>query len=156
MQKSEIRILLLKCIVVASTSLLLTCSRNTSAPSKPASQADSVNVADSASHTATVQPEKILSYEERQGKYLYMKYCVVCHAEEGKGDGFNAFNLDPKPRDFTDGRYMNALTDERIIQTITGGGRSVNRSALMPSWGGRMTTQEIKYLVAYVRLFSVP
>jgi hypothetical protein len=49
---------------------------------------------------------------------------------------------------------MHGLTNERIVSTITGGGRSVNRSPLMPSWGGRMTPLEIRYVVAYVRLLE--
>ena len=56
---------------------------------------------------------------------LHAKYCAVCHGKEGKGDGFNAFNLDPRRRDFSDSAYMAALSDDQIVQTITGGGRSV-------------------------------
>ena len=95
-----------------------------------------------------------LSYEERQGEYYYRKYCSVCHGEGGKGDGFNAFNLEPKPRDFTDAKYMNGLTDDRIMQTISGGGRNSNRSFLMPSWGGRLQKQEINYVLSYIRTFA--
>lgn len=156
MKKIKIYTLLLYALVAVSALLSAACSRNTPMPVHSVSQNDSTKSADSTSNPVSGRTERVLTYEERQGKYLYTKYCVVCHAEEGKGDGFNAFNLDPKPRDFTDSRYMNTLTDERIIQTITGGGRSVNRSALMPSWGGRMNLQEIKYLVAYIRLFSTP
>jgi len=95
-----------------------------------------------------------LSYELRQGKHLYAKYCAVCHGTEGKGDGFNAFNLDPKPRNFTDARYMNALSDERLLETIGQGGRGVNKSVLMPSWGGRLTNIERTYVVAFIRHFG--
>lgn len=93
----------------------------------------------------------LLTYEQRQGKHVYAKYCTVCHGVEGKGDGFNAFNLDPKPRDFTDSRTMNAMTDARLLETITEGGRGVNRSVLMPSWGGRLTNIERTYVAAYIR-----
>ncbi len=112
---------------------------------------DSTNIADTTS-LPTGQP--LLSYERRQGKALYGKYCAVCHGEEGKGDGFNAYNLDPKPRDFTDPILMDAMTDQRLTQTIDGGGRSVNKSIQMPSWGGRMTKDEIRFVVAYVRMFA--
>ena len=95
-----------------------------------------------------------LSYEQRQGKHLYVKYCVVCHGTEGKGDGFNAFNLDPKPRNFTDSHYMNALSDERLLETISEGGRGVNKSIQMPSWGGRLTNIERTYVAAFIRHFG--
>ena len=96
-----------------------------------------------------------LTYEQRQGKYFYSKYCLICHGAEGKGDGFNAFNLDTKPRNLTDGKYMTALSDARLIETVTQGGRGVNRSSLMPSWGGRLNKQEVEYIVAYIRTFAV-
>jgi mono/diheme cytochrome c family protein len=98
-------------------------------------------------------PERVVSYEETQGGVLYEKHCVVCHGKEGKGDGFNAFNLDPRPRDFTDSTYMKALSDEQIVQTITGGGRSVNKSPLMPAYGWTLNRQQIRYLDSYVRSF---
>jgi mono/diheme cytochrome c family protein len=120
----------------------------------PGQKGDTAAVGDSASQAVAAQPVHPLSYEQRQGKFLYGKYCMVCHGEEGKGDGFNAFNLDPKPRDFTDARLMNALTDEKLEQTIGGGGRSVNKSIMMPSWGGRLKKEEIGYLIAYIRQFG--
>ena len=80
-----------------------------------------------------------------------MKYCAVCHGEEGKGDGFNAFNLETKPRDFTDARYMNALSDARLLETVSQGGKGVNKSVLMPSWGGRLSKSEQEYIIAYIR-----
>jgi mono/diheme cytochrome c family protein len=106
------------------------------------------------SGASAVNADSLLSYEQRQGRVLYTKYCLVCHGAEGKGDGFNAFNLDPKPRDLSDARVMGSLSDERIVQTIAGGGRSVNKSPLMPSWGGRLHTDEITYLLAYIRTFQ--
>jgi mono/diheme cytochrome c family protein len=74
---------------------------------------------------------------------------------EGKGDGFNSFSLDPKPRDLSNGQYMKVLTDERLVETVREGGRGVNRSPLMPTWGGRLTKDELMYVVAYVRTFAV-
>jgi mono/diheme cytochrome c family protein len=154
-------------IAAVCTSLVVllpgACSR-TNAPAAHGAN-DSIAGADSAhKQTDSVRNQSLagsilaredsLSYEQHQGKYLYRKYCVVCHGEEGKGDGFNAYNLDPKPRDFTDAKIMGSLTDEKIIQTIAGGGRSVNRSPLMPSWGGRLEKEEMRYILAYVRWFG--
>ncbi len=112
---------------------------------------DSTHAADSSAQAPSVQPVRVLSYEESQGAVLYGKYCAVCHGEQGKGDGFNAFNLDPRPRDFSDSTYMKALSDDQIFHTISGGGRSVNKSPLMPAYGWTLGRQQIRYVASYVR-----
>jgi mono/diheme cytochrome c family protein len=145
---------------LAATVLLLAslaswqCAKAPSSSKHPAA-ADSAASHDSA---AAVQPDTVpavrLSYEELQGRRLYSTYCTICHGDDGKGDGFNAYNLDPKPRDFTNKKYLDALSDAQMKEAISGGGRSVNKSPLMPSWGGRLQDRSIEYLVAYIRTFS--
>ena len=121
----------------------------------PSASADSARTNDSAvAAPAAVPVERVLTYEERQGSVLYKKYCAVCHGNEGKGDGFNAFNLDPRPRDFSDSSYMAALSDAQILQTISGGGRSVNKSPLMPSYGWTIDNRQVQYVAVYIRTFS--
>jgi mono/diheme cytochrome c family protein len=110
---------------------------------------DSTRVADTSQQVAL--PVRSVSYEERQGAVLYRKYCSVCHGTEGKGDGFNAFNLDPRPRDFSDSTFMKALSDDQLLQTISGGGRSVNKSPLMPSYRGTLSRQQISYIAKFIR-----
>lgn len=143
-------------IVITSsfTLLILGCSLKTTGPQDQPTKKDSVSSSDSTSLISQITSTLPMTYEQRQGKYVYQKYCSICHGTEGKGDGFNAFNLDPKPRDFTDKKYLDALTDARIVETIAGGGRAVNKSAVMPSWSGRLNKAEITYLVAYIRTFS--
>ena len=131
----------------------LTCSGRQPGGGTRVSSTDSVRVADSA---AAPVPLRVFSYEERQGEVIYMKFCSVCHGQEGKGDGFNAYNLNPRPRDFSDSAYMKALGDEQIVQTITGGGRSSNKSQLMPAYGQTLTREQIRYVEAFVRTFSRP
>ena len=55
-----------------------------------------------------------------QGKELFMNYCIHCHGSSGVGDGFNAENLDPRPRDLTDSteEFMVALSNEKIYHDI--------------------------------------
>jgi len=138
--------------IVAFVMLLMSCKEKEATPQ----QADgTVDILQTSVKVEEVAESRLLSYEQRQGRHLYRKYCSVCHGEEGKGDGFNAFNLDPRPRDFTDVTYMNALSDVRVAETISQGGRGVNRSPLMPSWGGRMSKKEMAYVVDYIRSISV-
>ena len=92
-------------------------------------------------------------YSLRVGKTLYTKYCEICHGAAGDGKGFNAYTLEVQPRDFTNRQYMNALSDSRLAETIREGGRGVNKSALMPTWGGTLNTLEINYLIEYLRQF---
>ncbi len=152
--KKNLEIVVMNKIYLVAVSLLvlfLSCSERTSDTKGKQSTKDTTRIA---SESPEAMKSRFLSYEQRQGRHLYMKYCVVCHGEEGKGDGFNAFNLDTKPRDLTDAKYMNALSDTRIIETISQGGRGVNKSLLMPTWGGRVSKSEQEYIIAYVRHFA--
>jgi mono/diheme cytochrome c family protein len=141
-------------ILLSLAFFCLDCSREHVDLRDQAAKKDNASAVDSVS--LTVSPTGLLSltYEQRQGRFLYTKYCSICHGTEGKGDGFNAFSLDPKPRNFTDEKYMNALSDPRLIETVTQGGRGVNRSPFMPSWGGRLNKREVEYVVAYIRAFA--
>lgn len=94
------------------------------------------------------------SFAERQGRRLYERYCAVCHGVTGEGDGFNAFNLDPRPRSLADSAYVEALSDETLAQTIALGGRGVNKSVLMPAYLNTLTQDQIRYVVAYIRALS--
>jgi mono/diheme cytochrome c family protein len=110
---------------------------------------DSIRVADS----LRAHP---MSYEQRQGKYAYAKYCAVCHGNEGKADGFNTYNLDPKPRDLTEQHYLSEFSDERLIQIIRDGGRGTNKSPSMPPYGWTLGKDDIAYVAAFVRTFMPP
>ncbi len=88
-----------------------------------------------------------------EGKKTYAYYCAHCHGEDGNGDGFNAANVDPKPRDHTDGGepYMAGRTNEELFEAVAMGGRGIGKSPIMPPWGGVLSEKEIWSLVAYMR-----
>jgi mono/diheme cytochrome c family protein len=144
----------LSVLLVCSVVLFLQCSRKQEGHPNIAVSKDSTATVDSSLTSSAASTAMRLTYEQQQGKALFDKYCAVCHGKEGKGDGFNAFNLDPHPRDLSDKRYMSAFTEERLYQTIDLGGRGVSKSPSMPSWGGRLKRQEIKYTLDYVRSLS--
>lgn len=85
------------------------------------------------------------------GERLYMHYCIPCHGVKGDGKGFNAEFLDPKPANHTDVVEMSKRTDEKLFDTIYGGGKEVAKSTYMPPWGGTFTEAQIKSLVLKLR-----
>ena len=141
-------------VLIACVVAVIGCTGKHADGVKDRSMTDSASVVDSTLQIAVAQPVRKVSYEEQQGAFLYNKYCVVCHGQEGKGDGFNAFNLDPRPRDLSDSTYMRALSDDQIVQTVNGGGRSVNKSPLMPAYGWTLNRQQIRDVSSYVRTFA--
>ncbi|HEY6950873.1 MAG TPA: c-type cytochrome, partial [Bacteroidota bacterium] len=114
---------------VLCSMLLVQCGGQKSHTAKSGATGDTVSTADTLTgRNAMGQMTSTLSYEQRQGKILYTKYCAVCHGDHGKGDGFNAFNLDPKPRDFTDARAMAGMDEATLLATIREGGKGVSKS----------------------------
>lgn len=91
------------------------------------------------------------SYELRLGKGTYHHYCQTCHGETGAGDGFNAFNLDPRPRDLSDPAFQKKKTDVELADTIRRGGAGVGLSALMPPWGHTLSARQIDEVILSIR-----
>jgi mono/diheme cytochrome c family protein len=113
---------------------------------KPASEA-----AKSAPAETTPREAPPLRYEVRLGKVTFTHYCQTCHGESGAGDGFNAFNLDPHPRDLSDPEFQKKKTDAELADAIQRGGVGVGLSALMPPWGHTLSARQVDELVLYLR-----
>lgn len=103
-----------------------------------------------------ILPEVAASFEEMfdrpksRGQELYSRYCSVCHGLTGEGDGFNAYNLDPKPRTFTDSAFVARLDSTLIVEAIINGGGAVGFSAKMPPWGNTLTREDIELVASHV------
>ena len=94
------------------------------------------------------------TYTERQGKSMFELYCVICHGQAGEGDGFNSYNLNPKPHSLSDSTYMKALSNETLTETISFGGKGVNKSVLMPAYRNTISKMQISNLVEYIETFT--
>jgi len=81
----------------------------------------------------------------------YRFYCMQCHGIAGKGAGVNARDMAVPPRNHSQGKYLQAKTDAELFKAIKEGGLSINKSALMPPWGGTLSDIEIKGLVKHIR-----
>lgn len=86
-----------------------------------------------------------------RGALLYQVYCVQCHGVKGNGAGVNAAHMAVMPRDHTDTGEMSARTDEELFKVIKHGGKSINKSVLMPAWGRNLSDEDIHALVTHLR-----
>lgn len=96
-------------------------------------------------------PTPELAYGEREGRALFLHYCATCHGPQGQGDGFNAYNLDPRPRDLSDAAFQAERTDADLVEIIRFGGGAAGLSTGMPPWGETLGRRQIGYLVEFLR-----
>jgi len=133
--------------------LLISCKESSQSVNMLQAGNDSLDISvEDSSHF--LDPWIKYSYTERQGKSLFEQYCVICHGESGEGDGFNAYNLDPRPRSFIDSAYMKALSIENLIEIINYGGKGSNKSVLMPAYKSTLSKSQTSNIVAYIVTFT--
>lgn len=101
-------------------------------------------------------PQPDLAYGARQGRQLFAHYCSTCHGPEGGGDGFNAYSLDPRPRDLSQAAFQSERTDTDLAAVIRSGGGVLGLSTNMPPWGHTLNDRQISYLVQYLRTLAAP
>jgi mono/diheme cytochrome c family protein len=74
--------------------------------------------------------------------------CAQCHGKTGNADTKMGKTLNAK--DLTDAKVQAAFTDAKATQSITEGVKDGGKTT-MKAFGGKLTADEIKALVAYVR-----
>ncbi len=77
-------------------------------------------------------------------KKIFKNECQKCHGRDGKG---TKRGKKLGARDFTDAEWQASVTDKELIETITNGRKK------MPKQGGKLSPEEIKALVKYIRYF---
>lgn len=90
------------------------------------------------------------------GKAVYARACANCHGDQGKGDGLAAEFLDPRPRDFTRGRYKFRTTPSGAVPTLDDLGRTVSHGltgTAMGQWR-ELSRRDLRAVLLYVQSFS--
>lgn len=151
-------------VLIPSLSLLAgaaACRHEPSEAAPEAAQAAAAAAPATAAATAAGTPAPVsplpvpdLGYNARQGRVLFEHYCATCHGAEGRGDGFNAYNLDPKPRDLSDPAFQAGRSDDDLASVIRIGGGAAGLSTGMPPWGHTLSERQIHDLVLYMRTFE--
>jgi mono/diheme cytochrome c family protein len=74
---------------------------------------------------------------------LYSKSCAKCHGKDGRAKTFRGKMA--SARNIADAKWQNAVSDERIFNSIANGREK------MPAFGKKYSDAQIEALVAYVR-----
>lgn len=85
------------------------------------------------------------------GHAIFEAHCAVCHGSTGRGDGPGATLIRQKMMDFTDAAAMRGVKDGFLFEIIQKGSSQFGRSNAMPAWGMKLTDEEIRAVVAYIR-----
>ena len=78
------------------------------------------------------------------GKVIYHAHCVICHGENGRGDGESGFGLETPPRDFMEPAIVNQ-SDGSIFWKISFG------KGAMPEFTSKLAKTKRWELLIYVR-----
>ena len=81
----------------------------------------------------------------------WTKNCAKCHGAEGKGD--TAMGKKSGAQDYTDAKVQAGFTDEKAFKSIKEG-LTVDGKKKMDPYAEKLSDEEIKALVAYIRGFK--
>ena len=139
-------------VLIASLSSVSGCRKHAEA-----AKADSLLAAYD-SEADWSDPQKIvpLGYQQAQGKRVFYRYCVWCHADSTPAGPSNRSNLTPVPPLLNDGATLNAESDEYMQNIITLGGSALGKSAMMPPYGRTLSPDEIRSVIAFTRAIAQP
>ncbi len=91
------------------------------------------------------------SVKAEDAKAVYDKTCAACHGKDGKGDTPAGKKL--KVKDYTDAKVQADLKDADMIKAIKEGVKDGDKTK-MKGFGDKLTDEEIKQLIAYIRSFK--
>lgn len=81
----------------------------------------------------------------------YLRLCSACHGGNGDGNGWNARFLRARPAAHSDSAAMSLRSDDVLYDAIAAGARFLDRSPEMPGFGGALTPDSVRSLVAHIR-----
>ena len=95
-----------------------------------------------------------LTSQEARGHRAFLQRCATCHGPQGRGDGQNAYNLQPPPPDFQESLPRLSVADRRKV--IVGGTAALGRSPLCPPWGRSLGPDDVAAVLAWLDVAARP
>jgi mono/diheme cytochrome c family protein len=95
-----------------------------------------------------------LTAREARGHRVFLQRCATCHGPQGRGDGQNAYNLQPPPPDFQESLAKLSPADRRKV--VESGTAALGRSPLCPPWGRSLGPDDVDALLAWLEVASRP
>ncbi len=101
--------------------------------------------------------ERALGFEHNQGRQLSDFYCARCHDPESTPERVsNHDNLIAQAHAFSDGAFLNKMSEADLLAIIQHGGPALGKSAEMPPYGHTLSKSDILALAAYIRAIADP
>ena len=108
---------------------------------EPVGQEAGVPVGAAVEIVGPVGQSTFVEADEPDAAAIFKQKCSMCHGADGKG--YAAI----KTPDFTDPKWQQSITDEKIVETIKTG----RKGTPMPPFADKLKEEEIQALVKYIR-----
>lgn len=101
--------------------------------------------------------ELALGFQQNHGRQLSDTYCSRCHDTESTPERVSNYdNLTTKPHAFSDGAFLNKLSNADLLAIIAHGGPALGKSAEMPPYDRVLSRAGIDSLISYIRAVADP
>ncbi len=84
-------------------------------------------------------------------KESFEKQCASCHGKDGKGQTRQGRQAGVK--DYTDAKVQEEMKDDKALETVKAGIKEGAKERMKP-YKDKLTDEEIKALIAYMRTFK--
>ena len=93
----------------------------------------------------------VAAAQAEEAKVLWDKNCASCHGKDGKGE--TKMGKKAGCKDYTDAKVQEGVTDEAAFKAVKEGLKEGDKVHMKP-FAEKLTDDEIKSLVAYLREFA--
>jgi cytochrome c553 len=81
----------------------------------------------------------------------WTKHCMKCHGKDGKGS--TKMGRQSGAKDYTDPKVQAEMKDDDALKSVRAGIKDNGKEKMKP-YGGELSDDEIRALIAYIRTFK--